>query len=83
MSNVSKLKTRKGEGPPPPQDAPGNTGKAPRDKIEAKVSVDFSVPESVAEDFGQEAGRVFGFKKGAKSKLFLKLWEDYLAGTTR
>jgi len=32
---------------------------------------------SVIDEFGREAGEVFGFTKGAKSKMFLKLWEDY------
>lgn len=80
MSNVSKLKTGKGEGPPPPAAAPGNTAKPARDKSEAKVSVEFSVPESMAEDFMAEAAKVFGFKKGSKSNMFMKLWEDYQAG---
>lgn len=83
MSNVSKLKTGKGEGPPPPADAPGNTAKPPRDKSEAKVSLDFWVPESVGDAFGQEAARVFGFKKGSKSKLFMKIWEDYIDGKSK
>ena len=79
-TNVSKLKTGKGEGPPPPAEAPGNTQRPPRDKTvpaEAMVALQLKVPESVDLAFRQQAGEEFGFKKGGNSKLFLKMWEAY------
>ena len=39
--------------------------------------IQFMVPPAVIEEFGREAGEVFGFTKGAKSQMFLKLWNEY------
>lgn len=41
--------------------------------------IQFRVPSSIFEAFSEQAGREFGFSKGSKSQLFLKLWEDYQA----
>lgn len=35
------------------------------------------VPSEVFEAFGSRAGEEFGFSKGAKSKLFMKMWQSY------
>ena len=46
------------------------------------VSEQFSVPEPLLDEFAQEAGRRFGFKKGSKSHLFLAIWEEYKTSRT-
>ncbi len=48
-----------------------------RPEVEKAKGIQFMIPPSVIDEFGREAGEVFGFTKGAKSKMFLKLWEDY------
>ena len=35
------------------------------------------VPAGVFEAFGARAGEEFGFSKGAKSKLFMQMWQAY------
>lgn len=40
-------------------------------------ALQFRLPESVVEAFHQQAFEDFGLKHGAKTALFLKLWEDY------
>lgn len=35
------------------------------------------VSPEVFEAFGAKAGEEFGFSKGAKSKLFMKMWQAY------
>jgi len=35
------------------------------------------VPPEVFEAFSQRAGEAFGFNKGAKSQLFLAMWDAY------
>lgn len=79
MANISALKTpvpSKGE-PPQRAEAPQNIKVPPRDKKEANKPLQVQVPESVFESFSEEAGRVFGFTHGAKSRLFLQMWEAY------
>ena len=39
----------------------------------------FRLPESVIQEFHQLAYEEFGLKHGAKTALFLKLWEEYRA----
>lgn len=73
MANITALK---GKGTPPPRkDAPGNTQKAPREKAEETQALQLKIPQSVYEAFSEEAGRRHGFKKGAKTLLFLEMWE--------
>lgn len=45
----------------------------------AMKPIQFRVPEHVFEAFSEQAGHEFGFSKGAKSQLFLKLWTEYQA----
>lgn len=78
MANISKLKTGKADGPPTEAQAPANTKNPPRDKKEPTGRIEFSVPESVIPQFMERASQEFGFRKGAKSQLFLKIWEDYI-----
>ena len=37
------------------------------------------ISEDVFEEFGALAGREFGYRHGAKKRIFLKLWEAYKA----
>lgn len=83
MADISTLKALKpsGKGEPPARaEAPGNTQNAPREKKEAVKPLQVQVPESLFEEFGEEAGRTFGFTRGAKSRLFLQMWELYRSG---
>lgn len=75
-TNVTKLKSSKGV-PPVADTAPDVIATDTRDRIEPMKPIQFRVPQSVFEEFSERAGREFGFNKGAKSNLFLKLWNDY------
>ena len=77
MAKIEKLKTGKDQGPPPPTAAPGNIDRPPREKTEPTRPLQFKVPESEFDSFSAQAGKEFGWSKGAKSKLFLKLWDQY------
>jgi len=68
----------KGEPPKRSRKKPVITENTRADDVGTK-GIQFMVPPHVIEAFGREAGEVFGFTKGAKSQLFLKLWEDYNA----
>lgn len=76
-TDLSKLKGGKGQ--PPPADAvPDITsghgrGDAPLRPLQVRI------PADVFEEFGERAGREFGFSRGAKKRLFLKMWETYKA----
>ena len=75
MANITALK---GKGTPPPRkEAPGNTEKTPRGKEEETQALQLKIPMSVYEAFSQEAGKRHGFKKGAKTLLFLEMWEQF------
>lgn len=66
--------------PPPRQTAEPTVIHAdPRPDDGKNKPLQFMVPPRVADEFSAEAGAVFGFNKGAKSKLFLALWEAYKA----
>lgn len=90
MANLKALKSTiaaadKGA-PPSPSQTTANLAKPPREARGGPVikgKIEFSVPESVVEAFGEEAARRFGFKKGSKSELFLALWADYMARQSR
>ena len=91
MSDFSKLTTNADKGAPPTLDAPkaekgtppapeqtnNNLSKPPRDKPVVKAKIEFSVPKTILDDFAQEAGKRFGFKKGSKSDLFMAMWNEY------
>jgi len=77
MTDLSKLRSGKGA-PPPMEEAPRNTERPPREKAEPTKPLQFIVPESVFEAFSIEAVKQGG-GKGAKTALFLKLWERYQA----
>ena len=89
MADITKLKSKADKGaPPPPEQLRTVKGSPPREINEnlsdslrerpgAKAKIEFSVPEGLLNEFAQEAGRRFGFKKGSKSNLFVALWEEY------
>lgn len=73
--DVAKLKS-KGE-PPKLEDAPNIIAKPPRETREGIKAIQFKIPESVYEDFCIEAVKRMGGGTGAKSDLFLRMWESY------
>ncbi len=79
MVDLAKLKAKTvGRGIPPAPDVTNtNLRTPPRGKPAQKGKIEFSVPEPLLDEFAQEAGRRFGFKKGSKSNLFLAMWEEY------
>ena len=77
MANISALTVGKGE-PPARAEAPANTRKAPRDKPARNKPLQVQVPEEVFRAFSAEAGREFDFQHGAKSQLFLRMWDAYV-----
>ena len=74
-----QLRTVKGSPPreTPPRETNENLSDSLRERPVAKAKIEFSVPEGLLNEFAQEAGRRFGFKKGSKSNLFVALWEEY------
>ena len=84
MADLAKLKAKTaGRGIPPAPDATNtNLRTPPREKPAQKGKIEFSVPEPLLDEFAQEAGRRFGFKKGSKSHLFLAIWEEYKTSRT-
>lgn len=83
MADIAKLKRPSDKGSPPPMaEAPRNTERPAREKAEEQRPLQFRVPASVFEEFSREAGEAFGFKKGAKSELFLRIWDAYLRNKT-
>ena len=75
MVNLAKLK---GKGAPPPADAVSDVIQSDqREEPVQMVAIQFRVPPSVFAEFSEAAGREFGFTKGAKSNLFLKMWAEY------
>jgi len=89
MADLTKLKTKADKGTPPPVEAKRDKGRPPpsetndnlndppREAPVKKIKIEFSVPEHMAQDFSQEAGQRFGFKKGSKSDLFIAMWQEY------
>ena len=84
MADLTRLKAKSaGRGIPPAPDVTNtNLRTRPREKPTQKSKIEFSVPESLLDEFAQEAGRRFGFKKGSKSNLFLAMWEEYKTRTS-
>ena len=48
-----------------------------RPATEKTMPIQVWVPPAVFEAFSERAGADFGFKKGAKSQLFLEMWRRY------
>ena len=74
MVNTSALK----KGAPPPREnnrnLPQTDPRAPEGK---NKPLQLMVPPEVFLAFSARAGEEFGFTKGAKSRLFLAMWEAY------
>ena len=78
MADLAKLKTKVEKGTPPAAEVTNtNLETSPREKPAKKGKIEFSVPEYVLDEFAQEAGRRFGFRKGSKSDLFNAMWDEY------
>lgn len=76
MANTSILK----KGAPPPRENAQNVIQAdPRPHEGKNKPLQVMVPPEVFEAFGERAGRDFGYSKGAKSQLFLAMWESYVS----
>jgi len=74
-TNTDALKKK---GAPPPRSKVANVIKAdPRPSDGKNKPLQVMVPPDVFEAFSQRAGEDFGFSKGAKSQLFLAMWEAY------
>ena len=80
MADLTRLKARARKGTPPtPEVTNSNLKTPPREGQVKKTKIEFSVPEHMANEFSQEAGQCFGFKKGSKSDLFIAMWQEYQA----
>ncbi len=77
MADVKRLKTGKTSGPPAAAAAPGNIQYPPRDKTVSTKPLQFKVPEKMFLEFSKRAGEEFGYTKGGKLALFMKIWEQY------
>ena len=74
MANTSMLK----KGAPPPREKAQNVIQAdPRPSEGKNKPLQVMVPPEVFEAFSARAGEEFGYSKGAKSQLFLAIWEAY------
>ena len=74
MTNTSGLR----KGAPPPRETVVNVIKAdPRATEGRNKPLQVQVPEAVFDQFSERAGQEFGFNKGAKSRLFMAMWEAY------
>ena len=83
MADIAKLKPAAGKGTPPaPEVTNTNLKISPREKPEKKGKIEFSVPENILDEFAQEAGKRFGFRKGSKSDLFIAMWDEYKSRIT-
>jgi hypothetical protein len=80
MANLGRLKTKAANKGTPPQATNRNLKTQPREKPVPTRKIEFSVPETVFDDFSEASFKRFGFKKGAKSKLFLAMWEEFQSG---
>ena len=79
-TKLDRLKSAKGA--PPPVDAtPDVIADDPRATPEPEKALQFRVPKSVHDAFGEEAGKRFGFSHGSKKRLFMELWNTYKAQT--
>ena len=80
MANTAGL-LRKGA--PPPREritlAPSVIEADPRKEEGRKQPLQVKIPPEVHAAFSARAGEEFGFTGGAKTKLFLAMWEAYTA----
>ena len=77
MANTSGLMKK---GAPPPREASANViAGDPRKEEERKQPLQVKIPQDVHQAFSARAGQEFGFTGGSKTKLFLAMWEAYVA----
>ena len=75
MADTSKLQKK---GSPPKRAESKNTILLDLRNNELKNKpLQVMVSPDIFEEFSAEAGKRFGFSKGAKSKLFLEMWDRY------
>lgn len=81
MADVQAFKKNKAGNPDPPTSSvlSSSLEQTPRseENREPTAALQLKIPQSVYERFSEQAGREFGFKKGGKVTLFLKIWEEY------
>ena len=76
MVNTSALK----KGAPPPREKNRNLTETDSRATEGKNKpLQLMVPPDVFLAFSARAGEEFSYTKGAKSRLFLAMWEAYIA----
>ncbi len=74
MANTAALK----KGAPPPREKAANVITAdPRPAEGKNRPLQVMIPPEVFEAFSAQAGAEFGFSKGAKSQLFMAMWDAY------
>lgn len=74
MANTSALK----KGTPPKRETGASVIEADPRPGEAKNRpLQVMIPPAVFDAFSAKAGQEFGYTKGAKSQLFLAMWEAY------
>ena len=73
MINTKSLK----KGNPPQRSVTPNVIGEPRTLIKIKA-LQLTIDAQTFEDFSRQAGQEFGFSKGSKSKLFLKIWQAFI-----
>jgi hypothetical protein len=78
-TNLAKLKGK----PPSAAATPDIIAENVRSSDASIKPIQLRVPESVFVEFSEQAGREFGFNKGSKSNLFLKMWKAYKAERRR
>ena len=77
MADLKRLKIAD-KGTPPATSSPSeNLTQPPREVSEPKTRLEFNVPQSVFDEFSEEAAKLFGHKRGSKLAMFNKLWDDY------
>lgn len=74
MTNTSMLK----KGSPPARETVSNLmNRDPRPSEEKNRPLQVQVTQEIFEAFSAKAGAEFGYSKGAKSRLFLEMWQVY------
>ena len=76
---VNTLALRKGT-PPARETTKSPIDADPRLPRGKNRALQLMVPPDVFAAFSARAGKEFGFTKGAKSRLFLAMWDTYKAG---
>lgn len=73
MINTKSLK----KGKAPQRSVTPNVIGDPSNPHKDKKALQLTIDSKTFEDFSRQAGQEFGFSKGSKSKLFLKIWQAF------